>query len=88
MRLQIASLRDEVAAPKVRLDANSSNSSRPTSKRRRGGQPGHKRAIRPMVPPERLARVVDCVPTACPCGGVLAAPDPTRILAPIRAVFI
>lgn len=71
---QVQTLQAEVAALKARLDRNSSNSSkppssdpphvkrqppRPTSKRKRGGQPGHKRAIRPMVPPEQLTHIVD-----------------------------
>ena len=30
-----------------------------------------------MVPPERLAQVVACVPTACSCGTALAGVDPT-----------
>ena len=30
-----------------------------------------------MVPPERLAQVVECVPTACSCGAALAGTDPT-----------
>ena len=87
----IEALRAEVAALKARLDANSSNSSkppssdpphvkrqppRPTSKRKRGGQPGHKRAIRPMVPPDRLTRMVECVPEVCSCGTALSGTDP------------
>ena len=91
MRLQIKSLQAQVATLKARLDANSRNSSKPPSsdpshlkrqppqtpsKRKRGGQPGHKRAIRPMVPPEQLTSVVDCVPTACSCGATLGGSDP------------
>ncbi len=91
VRAFIEALRAEVAALKARLDANSQNSSRPPSsdsphvkrqpprpptKRKRGGQPGHQGAIRPMVPPERLTSVVECVPTACPCGAALAGTDP------------
>ena len=89
--LQVDALRAEVATLKARLDANSQNSSRPPSsdpphvkrqpprpatKRKRGGQPGHKRAIRPMVPPEQLAQVVECVPKACSCGTALSGTDP------------
>jgi transposase len=92
LQAQVEALRAEVVTLKARLDSNSSNSSkppstdplhvkrqppRPASKRKRGGQPGHMRAIRPMVPIERLTRVVDCVPIACPCGVALAGTDPT-----------
>ena len=93
MRLQIEALQAEVATLDARLDANSQNSSkppstdpphvkrqppRPTSKRKTGGQLGHKRAIRPMVTPEQLAAVVECVPAACrSCGEALADADPT-----------
>ena len=88
---QVQTLQAEVATLKARLDLNSSNSSRPpssdpphvkrqpprpTSKRKRGGQPGHKRAVRPMVPPERLTRVVECVPEVCSCGACLTGTDP------------
>lgn len=91
--IQMEALRAEVATLKARLDANSQNSSRPpssdpphvkrqpprpASKRKRGGQPGHKRVIRPLVPPEKLTGVVECVPTACrSCGEALAGADPT-----------
>ena len=89
---QVQALQAEVATLKARLDANSSNSSRPPSsdpphvkrqpprpatKRRRGGQPGHKRSVRPLVPPEQLSRIVECVPEVCPCGTALAGTDPT-----------
>lgn len=91
VRTLIEALRAEVASLKARLDADSSNSSRPpstdpphvrrqpprpTTNRRRGGQPGHKRAIRPMAPPDRPTRVVDCVPGACSCGTALTGTDP------------
>ena len=91
LRLQIQSLQAEIATLKARLDANSHNSSKPpssdpphlkrqppkpASKRKRGGQPGHKRALRPLVPPEKLTGVVDCLPTACSCGATLTGRDP------------
>ena len=88
----MGALRAEVLALKARLDANSSNSSEPPStdpphlkrrpplppsgkKRRR--QHGHKRAIRPLVPPEQLAGSVDCKLDDCSgCGHHLAGDDP------------
>lgn len=89
--LQIDVLGAEVARLKARLDANSQNSSKPpssdpphvkrqppkpASKRKRGGQSGYKRALRPMVPPEQLTKVVDCIPTACQgCGTTLTGTD-------------
>ena len=65
-----------------RLGKNSTNSSRPPStdspavKRRpplppsgkkRGGQAGHARHARPLVPPEQLRQVIDCKPPQCRC---------------------
>lgn len=93
--LQVDALRAEVVALKNRLDANSSNSSKPPStdpphlKRRppippsgkkRGGQHGHKRNIRPLVPPEQLAGSFDCKPDTCSgCGHQLGGDDPSPI---------
>ena len=80
LQLQVEALRAEVVALKDRLDANSSNSSKPPStdpshlKRRppllpsgkkRGGQRGHKRHTRPLAPTEQLADSVECKPAAC-----------------------
>ena len=63
-----------------RLKLNSTNSSKPPSsdpigfkrrppapagKRKRGGQPGHRKAVRPLVPPEQVDQTIDCVPDAC-----------------------
>src|SRR5262245_16206502 len=79
-----------------RLGRNSTNSSRPPSsdppslKRRRppappsgkkrGGQPGHRRHVRPLVPPEQLRQVVECRPPSCRwCGDALAGDDPGPI---------
>lgn len=75
-----------------RLNLNSSNSSKPPSTdppdqkqtkeksksgRRRGGQPGHPRNERPLVPPEKLKETVDCKPDTCShCGGPLTGEDP------------
>jgi transposase len=73
-----------IAELEERLGKNSMNSSKPPSsdspsvKRRppapasgkkRGGQPGHRRHSRPLVPPERLRQVIECKPPACRCCG-------------------
>ena len=84
-----------IAALEARLGQDSSNSSRPPSsdpphvKRRpprppsgkkRGGQPGHGRHTRELVPPGRLTAVVDCKPAACRgCGRALRGADPEPI---------
>src|SRR5919202_3392988 len=86
-----------IAELEQRLGRNSTNSSRPPSsdppslRRRRppatpsgkgrGGQPGHRRHTRPLVPPEQLRQVVECRPPSCRrCGDALAGddPEPTR----------
>ncbi len=110
MQLQIAALQAEVRSLKDRLDSNSRNSSRPPSSdpihlkrqppttpsgKKRGGQPGHKRATRPLVPPEQLADTITCKPAACSgCGAPSTAPTPSRSAIrsprsrPIRPVVI
>jgi len=81
-----------IAELEERLNRNSTNSSRPPSsdppsvKRRpptppsgkkRGGQSGHSRHARPLVPPEQLRQVIDCKPPGCRrCGDALAGDDP------------
>jgi transposase len=81
-----------VAALQEKGRRNSTNSSRPPSsdppsvKRRppspasgkkRGGQPGHARHARPLVPPEQVRQVIQCKPPECRwCGGPLAGDDP------------
>jgi transposase len=88
---QIFELRQQVQDLKARLDQNSTNSSRPPStdpigvkrkppeppsKRRRGGQNGHTRRMRALVPPERVASVTDCKPAQCRrCGHPLSGED-------------
>ena len=90
--LEIAALRAEVAELKARLGQNSTNSSRPPSSnspgavpprtrepsgRRRGGQPGHKKHERRLLPPERLDAVHTIKPRACRrCGDALFGCDP------------
>jgi transposase len=87
-----ARLERRVADLEARLGQDSSNSSRPPSSdpigvkrrpprrpsgRRRGGQPGHERHTRAIVPPERLDAVVECRPASCRrCGHGLGGDDP------------
>lgn len=77
---------------KARLGLNSANSSKPPSTdppshkrkppepksgRSRGGQPGHERHERPLVPPDQVDEVVDCRPPRCAaCDASLAGNDP------------
>jgi transposase len=76
---------------KVRLNKDSTNSSlppssvhphakpappKPKSKKRRGGQPGHPKAERTVVPVDQCQAVVPCVPTGCrKCGQPLYGTD-------------
>ena len=87
----VQSFEQRVAALEARLNQNSSNSSkppsteplhvkrqppRPTSKKRRGGQVGHQRQTRELVPPERLTSSLDLKPHACSgCGHRLDGQD-------------
>src|SRR3954470_14183190 len=84
-----------VAELEQRIGRKSTNSSRPppsdppslkrrppapASGKKRGGQPGHRRHVRPLVPPEGLRQVVECSPPSCRwCGNVLAGDDPEPI---------
>src|SRR5262249_14286161 len=88
---QIAALEARVRDLEARLKLNSTNSSKPPSsdpiglkrkppappsKRKRGGQPGHPKAFRPLVPPEKLHSSRDCKPSACRrCGQALHGED-------------
>ncbi|HEY2427755.1 MAG TPA: IS66 family transposase [Acidimicrobiales bacterium] len=84
-----------IADLEERLNKNSTNSSKPPSSdppsvkrrppapasgRKRGGQPGHQRQARPLVPPEQLRQVIDCKPPGCRwCGQRLQGADPEPI---------
>jgi transposase len=75
-----------------RLNQNSTNSSRPPSSdpphvkrrppkpssgRKRGGQPGHARQQRPLVPPQQVKQTIPLMPSACrKCGHALHGEDP------------
>src|SRR5580700_4485298 len=77
----VRQLQEQLAAARK----NSSTSSKPPSsdlvappkppppegqtKRSRGGQPGHPRCLRPLVPPELLGDTVDYRLERCPCCG-------------------
>lgn len=53
----------------------------PPSGRKRGGQPGHKRHTRALVPPDRIRETFEVKPTHCGrCGAALQGhdPDPAR----------
>src|SRR5215213_4472887 len=76
----IQSLERRIAELEQRLNRNSTNSSKPPSTdppavkrrppaapsgKRRGGQPGHHRHTRSLVPPEQVHEVLDCRPPHC-----------------------
>src|SRR6478752_10423690 len=91
----VQSFEKRLADLEEQLGKNSTNSSKPPSsdppsvKRRppapasgkkRGGQPGHRRQARPLVPPERLRHVIDCKPPQCRwCHQELQGDDPEPI---------
>jgi transposase len=98
---QVAVLTARIEQLEARLNRNSANSSRPPSTdgpaapkppprtspsgRRRGGQPGHRGAQRPLKPLEAVAEVVEEVPTHCahcetllPTGHSEGEPPPLR----------
>src|ERR1700757_3290583 len=89
---RLQALQQQVAQLTERLNQNSTNSSRPPSSdpphvkrrpptpatgRQRGGQPGHARQQRPLVPPEQIKQSVPVKPSACrKCGQSLSGEDP------------
>src|SRR5512132_2423620 len=89
---RIAELERRVRDLEARLKLNSTNSSKPPSSdpiglkrkpptppspRKRGGQPGHRKAFRALAPPEKLRSSRDCKPSACrDCGHPLHGADP------------
>jgi transposase len=96
MAATIERLEKRVAELEARLGQTPRNSSRPPSTehphakppatrtrsgKKRGGQPGHAKAERPLVPPERVDQAVVLKPEACRrCGEGLCGhdPDPRR----------
>ena len=88
----VEKLEARVAELEAKLGKDSTNSSKPPStehphakpprpkspsRRPSGGQPGHPRHERALIPVEQCRAVVPCVPTACRrCGRPLAGTDP------------
>jgi transposase len=89
---RLQALQKKVDQLTERLDQNSTNSSRPPSSdpphvkrrppqpssgRKKGGQPGHARQQRPLVPPEQVKQTIPLMPSACrKCGQALHGEDP------------
>src|SRR5438105_5347447 len=96
LRQRVDALETRVHDLDARLQLNSTNSSKPPSSdpigmkrkppappsgRKRGGQRGHRKAYRPLVPPEQLRATFDCKPTDCRrCGHGLSGDDPEPLI--------
>jgi transposase len=93
---RIAGLENRLGDLEARLKLNSTNSSKPPSSdpigmkrkppapptgKKRGGQPGHRKAQRILVPPEKVRETFECKPEACRrCGQGLAGDDPEPVI--------
>src|SRR5436190_12127933 len=93
---RVLELEQRVRDLEARLKLNSTNSSKPPSSdpigfkrkppapssgRKRGGQPGHPRVQRRLVPAEKLRTITECRPTDCRrCGHPLVGDDPTPLV--------
>jgi transposase len=96
MRQRVDELETRVRDLEARLKLNSTNSSKPPSSdpigmkrkppappsgKKRGGQPGHRKARRSLVPPEKVRETFDCKPIACRrCGHGLSGDDPEPLI--------
>jgi transposase len=96
MQQRISDLEAKVRDLEARLKLNSTNSSKPPSsdpigmkrkppalpsRKKRGGQPGHRKAHRALVPPEKVHETFECKPTTCRrCGHGLADDDPEPLV--------
>jgi len=92
LRARVTELEARIRELEARLGKSSGNSSRPPSSdppgtpppalpkrtgRKRGGQPGHAKHSRPLVPPERITRTIVVKPEECRrCGNALEGDDP------------
>lgn len=92
LRARVTELEALISELEARLGKSSGNSSRPPSSdppgtpppalpkrtgRKRGGQPGHSKHSRPLVPPERVTRTIVVKPEECRrCGNALEGDDP------------
>lgn len=92
LRTELTTLKAEIASLKEALGRSSRNSSKPPSSdgpgakarpkkppsgRKPGGQPGHKRHQRELIPVDRVHEVVPCIPSECEkCGDHLHGVDP------------
>ena len=93
---RIAEQDQRIVNLEARLKLNSTNSSKPPSSdpiglkrkppappsgRKSGGQPGHAKAQRPLVPPEKLRSSTDCRPGSCRrCAHPLLGDDPEPLI--------
>ena len=93
LEMRVAELEQQVTDLQARLGQNSSNSSKPPSSdgphvkpappkppsgKRRGGQPGHPRHDRVILPPDE---VIDHKPARCRrCAAVLIGDDPNPVV--------
>ena len=93
---RLAQLESRVKDLENRLKLNSTNSSKPPSsdpiglkrkppsppsKKTRGGQPGHPKAHRALVPPEKVRDTINCIPISCRrCGHELSGEDPEPLI--------
>jgi transposase len=96
MQQRVHDLETRVRDLEARLKLNSNNSSKPPSSdpigikrkppaprsgKKRGGQPGHRKAHRALVPPEKVHETIHCKPTACRrCGHGLSGDDPEPLI--------
>ena len=93
---RLAQLESRVKDLENRLKLNSANSSKPPSsdpiglkrkppsppsKKKRGSQPGHPKAHRALVPPEKVRDTINCIPISCRrCGHELSGEDPEPLI--------
>jgi transposase len=93
---RIALLENRLGDLENRLKLNSTNSSKPpssdpigmkrrppapASRKKRGGQPGHRKSHRSLLPPEKIRETTHCKPATCRrCGHGLVGDDPEPLI--------